>query len=108
MEPLQFFNQLKSGLRNADRDTPNGSLLALGFTKAQVAKMSLKKPRLIWYDAETKTYYDQGDSTKIKKDDWTKTNQSTFKKDAPMKNLMYYIPINNSLVSESDKIVYKK
>jgi hypothetical protein len=108
MEPLQFFNQLKSGLKNAERDTPKVSLLALGFTKAQMAKMSLKKPRLIWYDAATKTYYDQGDSTKIKKSDWTKTNQLTFKKNNPMNDLVYYIPINNSLVSDSNQVVYKK
>ena len=108
MEPLQFFNQLKSGLRRADRETPNTSLLALGFTKSQMAKMSLKKPRLIWFDFDTKTYYDQGDSTKIKKSDWTKTNHLTFKKTSPMKDLAYYIPIDNSLVNDSDQVVYKK
>ena len=108
MEPLQFFNQLKGNLKKADRDTPKTSMLALGFTKAQMAKMSLKKPRLIWYDAVTKMYYDQGDSTKIKKSDWTKTNQMNFKKDKPMSDLSYYIPIDNSTESASDQVVYKK
>lgn len=108
MEPLQFFNTLKGRLKHADRDVPKTSLLALGYTNAQMIKMSLKKPRLVWFDAASKTFYDQGDSTKIKKSDWTKTNQLTFKKDAPMKDLKYYIPINNELVADSNQVVYKK
>lgn len=99
----QLFNNLKSGLRRANSAPPQYSTLALGFTKIQMAKMDLKKPRLIWYDATTKTFYDQGDSTKIKKSDWTKVNQMTFKKNNPIPNLQYYIPINNALIQESDK-----
>jgi hypothetical protein len=98
-----LFNSLKNGLRKANSAPPTCSTLALGFTKMQMAKMDLKKPRLIWYDALTKTFYDQGDSTKIKKSDWTKVNHLTFKKDAPLNNLQYYIPINNDLIQESNK-----
>jgi hypothetical protein len=99
----QLFQHLKSGLHRADSNAPYTSTLALGFTKIQMMKMDLKKPRLIWYDVSTKTFYDQGDSTKIKKSDWTKVNQFTFKKDKPITNLQYYIPINNDLIAESDK-----
>jgi hypothetical protein len=75
----------------------------MGFTKAQVAKMDFKKPRLIWYDAMTRTFYDQGDSTKIKKSEWKKIGPSTFKKDNPLTNLHYYIPINDTIIAESNK-----
>ena len=65
--------------------------------------MDLKKPRLIWYDAASQTYYDQGDSTKIKKSQYSKINSSNFKKDRPIKDLEYYIPINQEIINESDK-----
>lgn len=108
MEPLQFFNTLKGRLKHAEREVPAIGTLALGFTKSQMMKMSLKKPRLVWYDAATKTFYDQGDSTKIKKSDWTKVDQFTFKKNAPMKDLQYYIPINSAIVSDSNQVNYKR
>lgn len=99
----QLFTHLKNGLKNANSAPPSLSTLALGFTKMQMLKMDLKKPRLIWYDVETKTFYDQGDSTKIKKKDWSKVNQSNFKKNAPLTNLQYYIPINDNMIEESNK-----
>lgn len=103
MSGISIFNQLKNGLRNAKSAPPQMSTLAMGFTTMQMAKMDLKKPRLIWYDASTKTFYDQGDSTKIKKSEWQKINQFNFKKDRPVTNLQYYIPINNALINESNQ-----
>jgi hypothetical protein len=99
----QLFNQLKNGLRKADGPRPEKSTVAIGFTKFQMLKMDLKKPRLVFYDAQTDTFYDQGDSTKIKKTEWCKINQSNFKKNVPMKNLQYYCILNESVVAESNK-----
>jgi hypothetical protein len=62
---------------------------------------------LIWFDATTQTFYDQGDSTKIKKSDWTKINSDNFDKKKPMKDLKYYIPIDSGLVQEASKHQYK-
>lgn len=98
-----LFNMLKNGLRDAEKDKPNEDLLAMGFTNIQMKKMDLKRPRLIWYDSETEKYYDQGDSTFIKKSDYTKINKNTFKKDRPMDNLKYYVIINQRVVDESNK-----
>ena len=97
-----LFNQLKSGLRNAKSAPPQFSTLAMGFTKTQMLTMDVKKPRLVWYDALSKTFYDQGDSTKIKKSDYTKINSTNYKKDKPLQ-MQYYIPINNDIIAESNK-----
>lgn len=98
----QLFNQLKNGLKNANSAPPQCSTLAMGFTKTQAMMFDFKKPRLIWYDALTKAFYDQGDSTKIKKSEYTKINQQNFKKDKPI-TVQYYIPINDTVIRESDK-----
>jgi hypothetical protein len=103
MAKNQLFNYLKSGLHKANSEPPRTNTLVMGFTKAQVAKMDFKKPRLIWYDAFTKTFYDQGDSTKIKKSEWKNINAANFKKNAPITNLHYYIPINDTIMAESNK-----
>ena len=76
-----LFSQLMGNLKKANSNPPAFDTIALGFTKAQMLKMDMKKPRLIWYDAKTKSFYDQGDSTKIKKKDWTKINATNYKKD---------------------------
>ena len=99
----QLFNQLMGGLRNARSAAPEHDTLAMGFTKTQMLTMNVKKPRLIWYDAATQTFYDQGDSTKIKKSEYTKINSMNFKKSRPMNDLQYYIPINNTVIEESNK-----
>lgn len=99
----QLFNQLKNGLRKADGAHPEHSTVAIGFTKFQMVKMDLKKPRLVFYDKKTDTFYDQGDSTKIKKSEWCKINESNFKKNVPMKNLQYYCILNEETVAESNK-----
>ena len=107
MAQIDFFNKLKGKLRNAKSQAPMMSTAALGFTDSQIWTMQLKKPRLIWFHAPTQTFYDQGDSTKIKKSEWTKINDSNFKKDKPMKDLKYYIPIDGEIVKESNKHLYK-
>lgn len=98
-----LFSQLMGNLKKANSNPPAFDTIALGFTKAQMLKMDMKKPRLIWYDAATKSFYDQGDSTKIKKKDWTKINATNYKKDKKMSDLQYYIPINQAMVDESNK-----
>jgi hypothetical protein len=103
MAKNQLFNHLQNGLHKANSEPPRISTLVMGFTKSQVAKMDFKKPRLIWYDAFTKTFYDQGDSTKIKKSEWKKITATSFKKDAPIANLHYYIPINDTIMKESNQ-----
>ena len=105
-----LFTHLKNGLKNARSTPPQFSTLAMGFTKAQMAKMDLKKPRLIWYDAGTKTFYDQGDSTKIKKSEYSKINMMNFKKNNPITDLQYYIPITTetiSTISEAEQSIKK-
>lgn len=97
-----LFNMLASGLRKA-AVKPATDTLAMGFTRQQIFTGQMKKPRLIWYDAASQTYYDQGDSTKIKKSQYSKINSSNFKKDRPIKDLEYYIPINQEIINESDK-----
>ena len=101
----KLFNSLKNGLHRANSEPPKFSALVMGFTKAQMLKMDLKRPRLIWYDAITKKFYDQGDSTKIKKDDWSKFNSMNFKKDMPLNDLQYYIPIGGevAMLNEAEK-----
>lgn len=94
---------LSSGLRDAERQIPECDTLAMGFTKIQMLKMDLKKPRLIWFDSASKIFYDQGDSTKISKSQYSKITAKNFKKDRPINNLKYYIPINNTIIAESDK-----
>ena len=103
MAQIDFFNQLKGRLKNARSQPPVISTAALGFTGEQMMKMNLKRPRLIWYDAMSKKFYDQGDSTKIKKSDWMKINSTNFKKDKPIDDLRYYIPIDAPLMQESTK-----
>lgn len=98
-----LFSMLSSGLRDADKEVPENDLLAMGFTKAQVAMFKFKDPRLIWYDAKTKTFYDQGDSRKVNKSKYKDITAKTAKKDKPIKNLKYYIPINQQIVDESNK-----
>lgn len=98
-----LFSMLMNGLRNAKNAPPDHSLLAIGFTKQQMLTKNLKKPRLIWYDKSSNTYYDQGDSTKIPKSKWNNINATNFKKDKPMNNLDYYIIMNQTTVAESDK-----
>lgn len=93
---------LANGLRKA-AVKPNSDTLAMGFTRQQIFTGQMKKPRLIWFDAASQTYYDQGDSTKIKKSQYSKINASNFKKDRPIKDLEYYIPINQEIINESDK-----
>ena len=97
-----LFNMLANGLRKA-AVKPNSDTLAMGFTRQQIFTGQMKKPRLIWFDAASQTYYDQGDSTKIKKSQYSKINASNFKKDRPIKDLEYYIPINQEIINESDK-----
>lgn len=97
-----LFNMLASGLRKASVK-PAHDTLAMGFTTQQIFTGRMKKPRLIWYDAKTQTYYDQGDSTKIKKSQYSKINATNFKKDKPINDLGYYIPINQEIINESDK-----
>ena len=99
MAKNMLFEHLKSGLRNANGAPPSNSCVALGFTKVQVLTMNFRKPRLIWY----KTFYDQGDSTKIKKSNWTKINSENFKKGNPISNLQYYIPMNDTMIAESNQ-----
>lgn len=98
----QLFNMLANGLRKA-AVKPAQDTLAMGFTRQQIFTGKMKKPRLIWYDAATQTYYDQGDSTKINKSQYSKINSSNFKKDKPIKDLEYYIPINQTIINESNK-----
>ena len=98
-----LFSQLMGNLKKANSNPPAFDTIALGFTKAQMLKMDMKKPRLIWYDAKTKAFYDQGDSTKIKKKDWTKINATNYKKDKCLTDLQYYIPISQAMVDESNK-----
>lgn len=102
MAKNQLFNHLMSGLKKANSEPPKVSTLVMGFTKEQMLIMDVKKPRLVWYDAETKTFYDQGDSTKISKSKYPKINSTNFKKNKPI-NLQYYIPINNTIIQESNK-----
>ena len=102
MAKNQLFNHLKDGLKNANSAPPQFSTLVMGFTKEQMLRMDLKKPRLVWYDAITKKFYDQGDSTKIKKSDYSKINSSNFKKTDPI-SLQYYIPMTTTIIQESDK-----
>lgn len=102
MAKNNLFEHLKSNLRNADRDIPNMSTLALGFTKKQIAKLDMKHPRLIWYDMFTRKFYDQGDSTKKSKSDWHKINSTNFDKSKPLTDLSYYIPINNQIMTEAE------
>lgn len=97
-----LFNQLKNGLKKANSAPPQFSTVVMGFTKEQMLRMDLKKPRLVWYDSVTKKFYDQGDSTKIKKSEYSKINSMNFKKDKPIA-LEYYIPINNTIITESNK-----
>jgi hypothetical protein len=98
----QLFNHLKSGLKKANSAPPQYSTLVMGFTKEQMFKMDLKRPRLVWYDAVSKRFYDQGDSTKIKKSDYSKINALNFNSDKPIV-LEYYIPINNTIINESSR-----
>lgn len=98
-----LFSMLSSGLRDADKELPETDILAMGFTKAQVAMFKLRDPRLIWFDAKSKTFYDQGDSRKTSKSKYKDITAKTFKKDKPIKNLKYYIPINQQIVDESNK-----
>jgi len=105
MAKNQLFDYLKNGLHNANSAPPETSTLAMGFTKFQMIKMDLKKPRLIWYDAEKKQFFDQGDSTKIKKSEWKKISQDNYKKDKPLTNLQYYIPISDSMMLVAEQPV---
>lgn len=98
-----LFNMLSSNLKNANSQPPMFNTIALGFTKTQVFTANFKKPRLIFYHAGTKTFYDQGDSTKIKKNKWSQINESNYKSDKPIKDLQYYIPISTAMIAESDK-----
>lgn len=99
MAKNQLFEHLKNGLRKANSAPPQHSCLVMGFTKIQMLKMDLKKPRLVWYDALSKTFYDQGDSTKIKKEDWAKINMMNFNHDKPLTDLQYYIPITSDTMT---------
>ena len=105
MSQNTLFQQLRNGVRKANV-LPTQSTLAMGFSTQQMLTGNLKKPRLLWFDIVTKKFYDQGDSTKIKKEDWYKVNQDNFKK-KEMKDLSYYIPINSQIIDESNKPDYR-
>ena len=98
-----LFSQLMGNLKRANSQPPAYDTIVLGFTKAQMLRMDMKKPRLFWYDSASKQFYDQGDSTKIKKNKWTSINATNFKKDKVLTDLQYYIPINQAMVDESNK-----
>ena len=95
--------RLLDNLRNAKDDKPSQDTIALGYTKIQMRTLNLKKPRLIWFDAESGIFYDQGDSTAIKKADWYKVNKDNFKKTTPMKNLEYYVLIDRNLMHDIER-----
>lgn len=101
MSQKNLFNTLTSRLRNANSQPPKFDCVALGFTNKQIMTMSLKKPHLIFYHAATNTFHDQGDSTKIKKSNWTKVNSENYK-NKPMNDLKYYIPIDDGVMSEAN------
>ena len=111
-----LMSMIKKGLADADKQHPNTDALVMGFTKDQVRNMnpmalamlmrkkgSGLKPKLIWFDAASDTFYDQGDATKINKSEYDKINATNFKKDTPLTKLKYYVPINRAILNESDK-----
>lgn len=97
-----LFNNLKSNLRNASQ-TPPASCVVLGFTQAQMLTMQLKNPMVLWYDKATNTYYNQGSARKIPKSKWMKINAENCNRNKPVKDLKYYILMNNQMIAESDK-----
>lgn len=111
-----LMSMVKNGLTDADKQMPEKDILAMGFTKDQVKHMNpvalamlmMKKgsglnPKLIWFDAATGKFYNQGDAAKINKSEYSKINAQNFKKDKPINNLKYYVPINNAMIEESNK-----
>lgn len=96
----QLFEKLKNGLHNAKSEPPKTDTLAMGFTKLQIVKMDMKHPRLIWYDAEKNVFYDQGDSTTYDKKKLEAINSKTCKRNKPMKDLAYYVPVNTNMVKD--------
>lgn len=100
---MPLFNMLAKGLRDVKKDAlPEKDILAMGFTDKQMARMDLKHPRLIWYDAKTKTFYDQGDSTLIKRKDWYKINEKTFNNNRPMSTLQKYVILSKDTLKEAE------
>ena len=65
-------------------------------------KMDLKHPRLIWYDAKSKTFFDQGDSTLIRQKEWYKINANNYNKNRPMSTLKKYVILNNKTLKEAE------
>jgi hypothetical protein len=98
-----LFKMLSNGLRDAKSNSlPEKDLLCIGFTDIQMKRMDLKRPRLIWFDSNSETFYDQGDSTLIKKEDWYKINAMTFKKNNPMSNLNKYVILTRDTLKEAE------
>lgn len=109
---------LKGRLRNAETDKPEQSCLVMGYTKTDLPKNPSPlllmnknymnqlgtKAHLLWYDAESETFYDQGIARKMKPADYSGTNSTNFKKDKPTKNISLYIPIDREVVSEATNI----
>ena len=93
-----MLQKLLNNLRNAKDEKPTQDTILLGYTKLQIKTLNLKKPRLVWFDAASGNFYDQGDSTAIKKADWYKINKDNYKKTTVMKNLEYYVLIDNNIM----------
>ena len=111
-----LMSMVKNGLTDADKQKPENDILAMGFTKDQVKHMnpialamlmtkkgSGLRPKLLWFDAESGIFYNQGDAAAMNKSDYAKINATNFKKDKPVNNLKYYVPINNEIIEESNK-----
>lgn len=99
---LPLFNMLANGLRDISNSYPEDDCLAIGFTDKQMLKMDLKHPRLIWYDAKSKTFFDQGDSTLIRQKEWYKINANNYNKNRPMSTLKKYVILNNKTLKEAE------
>ena len=95
---------LLDNLRKASEEKPSEDMLLLGYTKIQMRTMQLKKPRLIWFDKASGTFYDQGDATLMKKADWYKVDKDNFKKDRPMHNLEYYVLCTKEVMQMTNQL----
>ena len=98
-----LFGTLCANMRKVDyQNLPKQSFVCMGFTDQQIKFLKVKHPKLIWYDAEKQMFFDQGDSTKIRKTEYLKINKSNYNASNPMKNLAYYIMIDGQTIEESN------
>lgn len=104
MMQTPLFGMLLNGLRDVQKDAlPEEDLLAIGFTERQMKRMDLKHPRLIWFDAKSKTFYDQGDASLMKQKDWYSINEKTFKRNKPLDSLSKYCILKTSVLKEAEQ-----